>query len=425
MNGKAFLRWWITNIPLMFMALVLAVIAWMVAVEESDPTVEDVFPQTIPVTCSPLPDSLVLVGSGQDNIIAQVRVTLRAPQSVWDILTADDFVAQVDVTGLNAGHHELPVQVTVKKQPARIVRIDPTRITLELQSEVERAVPVQVTIQGKPTLGYLTRTPIVTPREVVVHGPRSYVEQVTSAVVQVSVQDASTDVEGTYRLRLVDADKQVVPYVRTTTDEVEVQVPIELSVYYRPLVIKVVLEGQFASGYRITDISVDPPSVTVFGAPNVIAALPGYIETAPINLDGVQDDVIARPALIVPPDVSLVLDEQPVVRVSIDPILSSLTRVITPEIQGLGPGLTATVSPTTVEMIVSGPMPLLDSLQPEATRVVLNLRDLSAGVYQLEPQAIVPVGVTAQGVNPATVQVEITAVPTSTTTLREKREEGE
>ena len=274
-------------------------------------------------------------------------------------------------------------------------------------------------------MGYLTRTPIVTPREVVVHGPRSYVEQVTSAVVQVSVQDASTDVEGTYRLRLVDADKQVVPYVRTTTDEVEVQVPIELSVYYRPLVIKVVLEGQFASGYRITDISVDPPSVTVFGAPNVIAALPGYIETAPINLDGVQDDVIARPALIVPPDVSLVLDEQPVVRVSIDPILSSLTRVITPEIQGLGPGLTATVSPTTVEMIVSGPMPLLDSLQPEATRVVLNLRDLSAGVYQLEPQAIVPVGVTAQGVNPATVQVEITAVPTSTTTLREKREEGE
>lgn len=425
MNGKAFLRWWITNIPLMFMALILAVIAWVVAVEESDPTVEDVFPQTIPVTYSPLPDGLVLVGGSQDDVVAQVRVSLRAPRSVWDTLNADDFMAQVDVTGLSAGHHELPVQVIVKRQPARIVRIDPAWVTLELQPEIERVVPVQVTIQGKPTLGYLTRPPIVTPREVVVHGPRSYVEQVVNAGVQVSVQDASTDVEGTYRLQLLDVDDRVVPYVRTTTDEVEVRVPIELSVYYRPLVIKVVLEGQFASGYRITDISVDPPSVTVFGAPNVIAALPGYIETAPVNLDGAQDDVVARPALIVPPDVSLVLDEQPVVRVSIEPILSSLTRVITPEIQGLGPGLTVTVSPTTVEMIVSGPMPLLDSLQPEATRVVLNLHDLSPGVYQLEPQAIVPAEVSAQGVNPATVQVEITVVPTSTMMLGGKREEGE
>jgi YbbR domain-containing protein len=411
---KAALQWLASNSALMFLALILATLAWIVSIEEGDPTIEGVYPQPVSVVSSEPPEGLLLVGESDDVVVAQAQVTIRAPQSVWDNLNEDDFVAQVDLTGLSAGLHAVPIEIVLLEQPTQILEIEPEYVTVELEPEAERTVPVRAVVQGNPTLGYLTRTPVVTPREVVVSGPSSYVERVNNAVVQVSVQDASADVEGTYRLQLQDATGQTVPYVKPAQERVEVRVPIELSVYYRPLVVKVVLEGQFASGYRITDISVDPPSVTVFGSPNVIAALPGYIETAPISLDGARQDVIARPALNVPSNVSIVLDEQPVVRVSIEPIQSSLTRVITPEIQGLEPSFTATVSPATVELILSGPMPVLDTLAPNAARVLLNLLNLMPGMYQIEPQIIVPEGVTAQGVNPATVQVEIFIAPTPT-----------
>jgi YbbR domain-containing protein len=193
-----------------------------------------------------------------------------------------------------------------------------------------------------------------------------------------------------------------------------VRIPIELSIRYRPLVVKVVLTGEYAPGHRITEISVDPSSVTVFGAPGIVAALPGFIETEPIDLEGAQADVVAYPSLNVPPNVSVIMDEQPVVTVSIEPIQSSQTVVITPEIQGLDPGFTCTVSPATVEVILSGPLPLLEALETDDARVVLDLFDLPVGTHQIEPQIVVPEGVTAQSVNPATVQVEILAAPTPT-----------
>jgi hypothetical protein len=148
----------------------------------------------------------------------------------------------------------------------------------------------------------------------------------------------------------------------------------------------------------------------------LIAGLPGFIETEPISVEGASEDVVERPALSIPPGVSIVMDEQPVVTVSIEAIQSSLTSVITPEIRGLQPGFTATVSPKTVEVILSGPLPLLEILEQGDVRIVLDVFNLPAEVHQIEPQIVVPRGVTAQSVNPATVQVRIGIAPTVTPT---------
>ena len=403
-------RWMASNVALMLLALVLASLAWVVAVEQEDPTLEGRYTQTIPVVLSEPPEGMVLVGEFDE----QVQVTVRAPTSVWSTFEVDDFTVTADLESLEAGIHKVPVEVTLDKPPSRVVLVEPEYVTLELEPEAERTVPIRVQVKGEPPLGYLMRTPIVMPSQVTISGPSTYVAQVVEAVTQVSVQDADAEVEGEFRLQPQDSEGQPVPYVTLAVDKVNVRVPIELSVYYRPLAIKVILEGRLASGYRITEVSVEPPSVTVFGVPDVTAALPGFIETEPINVEGAQADVVARPALNVPPNVSIIMDEQPVVQVSIEAIQSSMTVVITPTIQSMEPGFTATVSPDTVEVILSGPLPLLDSLEANDVRIVLDLFKLPQGTHQIEPQMVVPEGVIAQSVNPATVQVEIFPGPTPT-----------
>jgi len=272
---------------------------------------------------------------------------------------------------------------------------------------------VHVQTKGEPTLGYLRRTATVEPSEVTVRGPSSYVARVADAFTQVSVQDANTDIEGEFQVQLQGNESQPVRYVTWTPEVVNVRIPIEPSDYYRPLAVKVVLlEGQVAPGYRITDISVEPPTVTVFGTPDVIAALPGYVETEPIDVEGAQADIVKRPALNVPPNVAVVPGQQVEVRISIEAIPSSLTVEVTPELQGLGPGLTATVSLETVEVILSGPLPLLEAPEVDDVRIVLDLFDLPRGTHQIEPQVVVPEGLIAQSIIPATVQVEIFTAPT-------------
>lgn len=409
---KATLRWIASNTPLMVLALILAALAWVAAVEEEDPTLEERYPQGIPVTPSELPDGMLIVGEFDER----VQVTVRTPRSVWSSLKLDDFTVAVDLTGLGAGSHEVPIQVILDEHPSRVILVEPEYVTLELAVEAERTVPVRVQLEGEPTLGYLVRGLVVVPRQVMVSGPRPYVDQVVEAGARISVQDANTGIEQEFRLQIRDSEGQPVPYVSLTPEVVNVRIPIELSSYYRILAVKVVPEGQVAPGYRITDISVEPPSVTVFGIPDIIAALPGHIETEAIDLEGAQADVVERPVLNAPPGVSIVIGEQPVVRVSVEAIQSSLTVELVPELQGLGPGLTATVSPETVEFILSGPLPLLEALEDDDTRLILDLFRLPPGTHQVEPQLVVPERVTAQSILSATMQVEVFTAPTSVPT---------
>jgi YbbR domain-containing protein len=285
-----------------------------------------------------------------------------------------------------------------------------------LEHEIDQVIPVRVEVEGAPPLGYLKRAPIVDPLQVTVRGPSTYVTRVVEAVARISVQDSVDDVTAELRVQLRDDEGRSVPFVTVSPEAIEVRVPIEQSVYYRPLVVKVTLTGTLPSGYWITGISVDPPSVTVFGLPDALTALPGHIETEPISLEGAQADIIERPALIAPPNVSVVMSEQPVVRVAVEAVQSSLTAVVTPTLQGLGSGYTATVVPDTVELILSGPLPVLEALDEGDVRVVLDLFGLGPGTYANEPRIVVPEGVTAQSVLPATLQVEIFVAPSPTPT---------
>ncbi len=410
---KTILRWTISNLPLMILALILASFAWIVAVEQEDPTVEELYPQPIPITPPELPQGMLIM----NKFAEQVLVTIRAPRSVWDSLQVDDFTVTIDLTGLGPGTYQVPVQLTLDKQPSRVILVEPDSVTLELEQRAERAVPVRVQIEGKPALGYLRRaTTVLDPNEVLVSGPSSYVAQVVEVFTPVSVEDADADIEKELELQPQDSEGQTVPHVTLTPKVVNVHIPIERSSYYDTLAVKAVLEGQIALGYRVTNISVEPPEVTVFGSPNALEALPGYIETEPINVEEAQADVVVRPGLNEPSNVTVVSDQQVQVRVFIEAIESSLTMKVTPELEGLRPGLTATVSLETVEVILSGPLPMLETLETGDVRVVLNLFDLPHGTHKVEPQVVAPDGLTAQSVNPATVQVEIFVSPTPTPT---------
>jgi YbbR domain-containing protein len=408
LEPKTVLRWISSSASLMLLASLLAALVWLVAVEEHDPTIEEWYAQTVPVTLTELPRGMVTV----DEVDERVQVKLRAPQSVWRSLGADDFEATAHLAGLAAGSHSVPIQIKLGREPSRVVSIQPEVVELALEPKVERVARARVQVEGRPALGYLTQRPIVEPREVTVAGPSSYVTKVVEAVARVSVRNADSDVEEELRLQPQDADGQLVPYVTLMPEVADVRVPVELSGYYRPMAVKAVLEGQVEPGYHIVDISIEPPTVTVFGTPDAMAELPGYVETESIDLEGAQDDIVVRPALNAPPYITVVTGREPLkVEIEIEAIKSSQTMEIAPELQGLSPGLTVTTSLDPVEVILGGPLVLLEGLDTSDVRVVLDLFNVPAGSHQIEPLAIVPEGLTAQSISPPLLQIEISTAP--------------
>jgi YbbR domain-containing protein len=200
---------------------------------------------------------------------------------------------------------------------------------------------------------------------------------------------------------------------------VHVTLPVTQQGGYRDVAVKVNILGRVASGYRLTDISVFPPVVTVFAAdPELVNTLPGVVETLPLELQSAREDISTRVALNLPAGISIVGDQTVLVEAGVSPIESSVTlsgeKV---EIVNLGEGLAAQVSPATVDVIVSGPLPLLDTLTRQDVRVTVDLSGLEAGTYQLTAAVQVLLSdVVVESILPNTMEVVITPASTPTVT---------
>ena len=97
------------------------------------------------------------------------------------------------------------------------------------------------------------------------------------------------------------------------------------------------------------------------------------------------------------------------VQVEISAIEGSLSLTGIPvEVTGLGPGLTSHMSPGLVDVILTGPLPLLDKLTPNDIKFIVDLTGLDSGTHQATPQAQILISdIKVQSLNPASIEVTI------------------
>jgi YbbR domain-containing protein len=408
------LRWLWVNLSVMALALALATLAWVAAQTEENPLEERVFPQPIPVQIVGRPADKLLTGPSP----SVATVTISAPRATWSTLSIDQIRVEADLSALPAGTHDVPLAVTVNSELARVVRLNPITVHLTLEDSGARPVRIRLTTTGEVAVGYQAGAPQLSVTEALVSGPASLVDQVSELRAEMRIAGARGGQQAELPLVPVDADGNRVSGVTLAPETVLVSIPVEQLGGFRDVAVKVLVTGQVAAGYRVTNISVSPTVVTIFGANTAqVAGLPGFIETETVSIEGASDDVQARLALQLGDGISLVGDQTVFVQVSIAAIESSLTLTRDLEITGLGLGLAAEAAPPSVDVIISGPLLTLEDLKPEDVRVVLNLVGLARGKHQVEPTVVVlPEGVEVQTVLPPTIEVEIKSGPPFTPT---------
>jgi YbbR domain-containing protein len=414
MKGRpSMLRWLLDNLNNIIISIVLAVLVWIVAVQETNPSIERLYPSAIPIVSINQPAGMVVY----DESARTVRVTLSAPQTAWDVLTPDRISATIDLSQQVSGTLDLPVNVSVDDRTVRITKVEPSVVRLRVEPIVERKVPVDVNVVGQPSFGYVASPVDTTPMTVTTRGPASQVELVAAGNGQLSIQDARSTVSQTVSLSPRTAGGQLVPNVTLIPSTTLTTVQVKQQSGFRDLAVKIDLRGNVASGYLISNVSVNPQIVTVFGSPTTLDELPGFIATEPVTVTDATQDVEDRIQLRLPSGVSMLGDPFVQVSVKVTPIESSLQLQRPIVTQGLQPGLSARLSPEQVDVILSGPIPRLDALRADDIAVVVNLLNLDTGTHLVTPEVSKPDGITVVSVLPSTVQVIISEEITPTVTI--------
>jgi len=403
-------------LPSLITAFILALAVWISAVSSSDPLSERTYPNPLPIEIIGQDPGLVITSS----IPSSVTVVLSAPQSIWNQLNTETGAVRafLDLSGLEAGSHSVPVRVQISVRPVRKIAQSPQSITVTLERLASKEFPIRVVTRGSPAVGYTADSPTLSQTSVTISGPESQVNRVAEVQAIIDLSQATETITRTVNLVAVDANDNPVNGLSLLPDRVTIRQNISQRFGYRNVVIKVVVLGQVASGYRLTNISVFPPAVTVFSAdPQIVSDLPGFIETEPLNINGLKDDLDISLSLNLPPGVSVVGDQTEVlVRVGIAAIESSLTLPSIPvEITGLQPGLSAVISPETITVIISGPVALLDRLRATDVRAVVDLTALAEGSYQIEPEVEILIAeLKPESLLPESVEVIISRTTRST-----------
>jgi YbbR domain-containing protein len=393
----------VTDLSAVLIALILALTTWVVAMREQNPIVQDRFPQPIPIEVVDKEEDLLILGGFEK----EVTLLVRAPQKAWSDLGPEDFYAYVDLAGLVVGSYEVPVEVR-HPESVRVVERSPDVVSITLDKVAQRWFRVGVNILGEVPVGYKYGRPLVTPPQVAVSGPQSLVDQVEGVVIDLELRGEKATIEKAFEPWPQNKVGGTVSGVEISPLQVMVKLPIEQESGYRDVSVKVVAKGTVASGYWISDIRVNPSTVTVYGDPQRVSELLGFVETEPVDVEAAKANLSRSVALVLPEDISLLGVGRVLVSISVSPVLGGQTIRVSPNLQGLAPGLGATVSLETVEVILAGPLADLSALQAGDVQVLLDLFGLGPGTYKISPQVVKPDSLEVQSIVPDQVEVVIT-----------------
>lgn len=409
-------RWLGRNLSTIILAFILSVVVWISAVLTADPNEELTF-RPVTIEKVGLASDLLIVS----EVPGQVRLTLRAPRSIWDQLNKnpDLVTAWIDLTGYGPGTHIVEVKTKVDISPIRYESIDPQEIEITLERLVSKELPVELQESGDLSLGYTRGVPILEPESIRISGAESAVERASQAIVKLDISGAIAMIERSLPVEIIDINGDRIENVTISPKEVKVSLPVDLLGGFKNVAVKVVTTGQVANGFRLTNIAISPPTVTLFSDdPNVLDNVPGFVETLPVDLTGLNEYTELNAGLNLPQGISLVRDPRVLVQISVAAIEGSLTLTVPVEVIGLSPEFQTIISPTTVDIIVAGPLIILDTLSAEDFLVILDLTGLPIGVYQRTPEVdILPAEIRLQTILPETVEVTIEAAPTPTLLL--------
>lgn len=394
--------------------MLLATLVWVAAVREQNPPRTADYPQPIPIQVIPPAASLVTT----DKLPETVRLRLLAPESSWSTLTPSKFKATLDLSSLTEGFNDVPLRVSVSDSQIKIVEQIPKEISVNLQAEQTISLPVTVMVMDEPPVGFINRAPGASPAQVTITGPASLVSQVDEVVSEIFIRNAKETIHRPSEVIVRSRDDQSIGNLKIEPATVQITLPIEQRFGYKDVSVSAVISGQPASGYWVSNILVNPPRLTIVGNPQALSSISGFVATTPINVSQATADIVQSAPLNLPKGVTVVLPENESggaggvqVTVEIAAIESGQTvqRPITQ--QGIDPDYTWTASPERANVILSGPIPRLQTLKPEDVKVVVDLFGLAPGAHKVRPTVFLPEDLNLEAILPDTIEIIINPNP--------------
>lgn len=405
------------NLWLKLLALLLAVMIWLVVVSIDNPVKDQNFTQ-IPVGVL---NGEVFEAAGEAYELAEaskyVTVTVRAERMVLSQLSRDDFTATIDMNNYSNGR--VPINVKANRLADRIMSITPRTAYASVHVEElgTKQFSIDYEITGTPADGYSVGNVTLASNVVRVQGPESQVDTIDRAIVRVSAQGMTRDMRTEAPIVFIDRNGEEVDTTNlelsrsTISVSVEIWEDKEVSVTYG-------YTGTPAEGFAATGkINATINTVTVGGDPEVLSTMASIsIPSTEIDITGATENVMKTidVSAYLPQGISIANEQDETVStVTVEVVAMSLLNVEVPSsnitIENAPEGFTVHIGggATSVVTSVRGLPEILASvngtmltghIDMDDVKIKNNIDEWTTGLYDADVTFAYPEGIYSSGV---------------------------
>lgn len=407
------------NLGLKVLALLLAVLLWLVIVNVADPVNTQTF-RNVPVT---IQHEEVVTDKGKTYQVVEteqmVSVVVQAKRSVLTKIRQEDIVATADLRELEL-ESLVPVTVTITGFEGSYVDVQatPKNIQVKIEDAASNKFPITATSQGDLSSGYVLGEMDALPEAVTISGPESLVSTISRVTAQVNVGGLTQDTTFTGKnVRMVlfnEQDEEIDQTLLTTdiTDGLTVNVKV---LQTKEVNVEVTPSGTPAEGYTVAGLKYEPKSIEVSGTEKQLADL----DTIRITGDAVdvsgadkKTEFVVEITDYLPEEVNLVNKDASTIAISVAIDKSGTKSIEYPvasiEVKNSPSGMKVNYGATTnLDLQFRGASERLDDLTIGKISASMDLASFTQpGVYQVPISIQTPKEFTVEG----SPTVEITLV---------------
>lgn len=407
----------LNNWALKLASLVLAVVLWFLVVIINDPQDTTTFSNiAVKLTNTELLAQENKVYEVLDNTDT-VSVKVRAPKSVIDQLRASDIVAEADVRKLT-DINTIAIDYSVNIAGVESIDGNHDVVRLTVEDKVTRWIKVVYNTVGEVAEDYMIAG--VTPDQNIIEisGPRSAVESVEYAGVEIDVSEATYNRSANVDITLYDENNSIVRQdnIAKNVDYIHMSVEVLAT---KEVPVEINYMGMPADGYMATGtVLSDPDTVKIAGTAYALSRINKItIPEERLNITGESSDMtdIINIADYLPENIRLAdsdFNGKVTATIAIEPIAERTLEIPLENVEvinmpaGLRYALADEVEYYTLH--ISGLAERVEAVHPDQLRGVIDIAawmeeqeiaELTSGGYTVPVTFVLSEGVTAEEIS--------------------------
>lgn len=383
--------------------IIIAIFLWSFVMDVENPIIEREYKNvTVSLTNMSALERQNLVVMEPQEVTANIKVTGKKSEMEKSKFSANNIVAQVDLSGYSEGQVKVEVLARLTDQSSGITisNIEPKEILFTFDKLVTKKIPVTIRTTGVLPENYVLGDIVSKSQYVILSGPRTWVNEVSKVVAVVDLSNRTSTKSEKFATSIVDDEDNDVRGVNKEPNIVDISIPV-----YRTVSLPIELQtiNELPENFSITDINITPSTIMVKGNNNVANLL--KLDTQTIDINSLMNKSALEVELILPQGVQLLNPDEKVT------IIYNIEETITKEftypvsdlnILNLDNELEIEEDDlgSLIRVTLKGFKSVLEPLLNEDLDISIDLADLKEGNHKVEIKLVEIQGITVEEIIP-------------------------